>query len=78
MTLHLGPNAGAVSVTAAGATRAVAVEAGGTAQLEVEVPPDAAFVPITVQSSRSFVPARVDPASNDTRRLGCQVRIALG
>ena len=78
MTLHLGPNAGPVRVTAAGETRAVAVEAGGTARFEVDVPPDTAFVPIIVQAPRSFVPARVDPASNDTRRLGCQVRIALG
>ena len=77
LTLHLGPLGGDVLVSVAGEQSAVAVPAGGTARFEASVPPGLGWVPITIQSPAAFVPAEVSSSSNDTRLLGCQVRIGL-
>jgi hypothetical protein len=77
LTLHLGPLAGDVRVVVAGAEHIVAVPAGGVAVLETDVAPGAGLVPVIVQSPTTFRPAEVDPASDDQRRLGCQVRVEL-
>jgi hypothetical protein len=77
LTLHLGPQSGDVRVSAGGHDRLVPVPPGRTVEVMVDVPPGHRLVPITVQSPVSFVPAAVDAASTDTRRLGCQVRIGL-
>jgi hypothetical protein len=53
------------------------VNANDTTVVDVEVPPDLRLVPVTIQSPGRFRPSEVDPSATDTRRLGCQVRIAL-
>jgi len=45
--------------------------------MQLEVPDGLRLVPITVESSTSFRPADVNPGSDDTRPLGCQVRVNL-
>jgi hypothetical protein len=77
LTLHLGPLGGAVLVSVAGETSTVAVPAGGTTRFEASVPPGLGFVPITIQSPGAFVPAEASSSSDDTRLLGCQVRVNL-
>jgi len=77
LTLHLGPLGGDVLVSVGGVKSSVAVPANGTARFEAELPPGLGLVPVTVQSPGAFVPAEVNAASDDTRRLGCQVRVNL-
>lgn len=77
MTLFTGPLTGNVTLTVAGVVHTVSVEAGQTTQLAVDVPRAQRLVPIAVQSSSTFRPSEVDPASADIRRLGCQVRVDL-
>jgi hypothetical protein len=77
LTLHLGPKSGEVVVDIAGKETRVHVNANDTAVLDVEAPPDVRLVPISIQSPGSFRPAEVDPASTDTRLLGCQVRVDI-
>ncbi len=77
LTLHLGPESGDVKVSLAGKEATVRVEADRTADIRLEVPDGLRFVPITVASTTSFRPADVNPASDDTRPLGCQVRVNL-
>ena len=75
-TLHLGPRSGQVHVWFRGEETMVAVPANGTVQLEREVPEGAQLVPVTFQSPTVFVPAETSP-TDDTRQLGCQVRVEL-
>jgi len=77
LTLHLGPLGGDVLVSVAGEKSAVTVPAGGTARFEARVPPGLGLVPITIQSPGAFVPAEASSSSDDTRLLGCQVRVNL-
>jgi hypothetical protein len=77
LTLHLGPESGDVKVSLAGKETTVRVEADHTAEVQLAVPDGLRLVPITVESTTSFRPAEVNPASDDTRPLGCQVRVSL-
>jgi hypothetical protein len=77
VTLHLGPHAGDVRLTVAGKSQTVAVEANGTAEVQIDLPHDQRLVPIRIQSPTSFRPSEVNPASDDARLLGCQVRIGV-
>ncbi len=77
VTLHLGPMSGDVLVSIAGKETRVHVNANDTTVVEADVAPDLRFVPVTIQSPGGFRPSDVDPSATDTRRLGCQVRIAL-
>jgi len=64
-----------VRLDGAGASRTVRVERGQTAEVQLAVPKDARLVPITIQSSTTFRPSEVDRSSEDTRALGCRVRV---
>lgn len=75
LTLHLGPHEGDVRLDGAGSTRTVRVERGQTAEVQLAVPKGARLVPITIQSPTTFRPSEVDRSSDDTRALGCQVRV---
>ena len=77
LTLYTGPLGGPIRVMAAGNERTVHMTPGELTQIVVDVPRGLRLVPITVQSTDFFRPAEVDPASDDTRGLGCQVRITL-
>ena len=48
-----------------------------TRDLVVPVPEGAALVPLSVAPEGGFVPAEVDPASTDTRLLGCELAVVL-
>jgi hypothetical protein len=76
LTLHLGPESGQVHVWFRGEETMVAVPANGTVQFEREVPPGFRLVPVTIRSPTTFVPAEVS-RSDDSRQLGCQVRVEL-
>jgi hypothetical protein len=75
VTLHLGPREGAVRVSIAGQSQSSAIEANGIAEVQMELPHGQRLVPISIQSPTSFRPSEVDSSSNDTRLLGCQVRV---
>ena len=77
VTLHLGPMSGDVLLSIAGKETRVHVNANDTAVVEADLPRDLRLVPVTIQSPGRFRPSDVDPSATDTRRLGCQVRIAL-
>jgi hypothetical protein len=77
LTMHLGPGRGDVRFSVAGEERVVAVEANGSAEVQLVLPHGLRLVPIRVQSPTSFRPSEVDPSSDDTRLLGCQVRIRV-
>jgi hypothetical protein len=53
------------------------VTAGEVREVTVPVPAGSTWVLLAVESSAAFQPAEVDPASSDTRSLGCQVRVEL-
>jgi hypothetical protein len=78
LVLHLGPLSGRVAVSVAGQDYSTHVPANDVAVLEVPLPPGEDLVPVTIASPGFFRPAEVDPRSNDTRGLGCQVRVELG
>jgi hypothetical protein len=75
LTLHLGPHGGDVKIGLPGDEKTVRVEAGGTAEVLVDVPAGHRLIPVTIQSPTSFRPSDVDPRSDDTRTLGVQVRV---
>jgi hypothetical protein len=77
LTLHLGPNTGVVELDVAGKRRTIDVPANGVVKVPIDVPTDARFVSLGARSPVQFIPAEVDPAARDTRRLGVQVRINL-
>ena len=77
LTLYLGPESGDVKLSLAGKEGTVRVERGNTAEVLLAVPAGVRIVPITVESTTSFRPSDVNPASDDTRTLGCQVRVRL-
>lgn len=77
LTLHLGPRAGAVTLSAAGREQTAMVEPNGSTEVQVEVPHGLQLVSLTIQSPTSFRPSEVDPKSDDTRLLGCQVRVRV-
>ncbi len=75
LTLHVGPNGGAVRVTAGGQDYSAVFAPNDTREIAVPVPPGARTVPVRVGAARQFRSVDTDPASDDTRRLGCQVRV---
>jgi hypothetical protein len=77
LVLSTGPMAGEVEVTAGAQTRKVQMAANQIENIAFDLSSDQRLVPLTVRSNVMFRPAEVDPASKDTRGLGCQVRLAL-
>jgi hypothetical protein len=77
LTLYLGPETGDVKMSLAGKDGIARVEAGNTAEVHLAVPAGVGLVSMTIESPTSFRPADVNPASDDTRTLGCQVRVRL-
>jgi hypothetical protein len=77
LTLHLGPAGGSVRVNVAGQESMVGVHANETERFEAAIPSAMRLVPVTIQAPAQFRPSDVDPKSDDTRRLGCQVRVSL-
>jgi hypothetical protein len=77
LTLHVGPISGTVKLSVAGARQDLDMHPNETREIVVPAPPDRPLVSVSVQAPEWFQPVRVDPASGDTRELGCQVRINL-
>jgi hypothetical protein len=77
LTLHVGPNAGAVRLMVDGHDRSVTLARDETRQLEVPLAPAARLVPVVVESAGSFRPSDHELGSTDRRSLGCQVRVGL-
>ncbi|MBM3773055.1 MAG: hypothetical protein FJW27_17570 [Acidimicrobiia bacterium] len=76
-TLHVGPKPTAVSLRVGESREEHSLRAEETRTVRIPLPPGVLRVPIEIQARDSFVPAEVDPASADTRELGCQVRFVL-
>jgi hypothetical protein len=77
LTLFPGPLSGDVRVSVAGAASKVRVEANQIAQFETDLTRGVRLVPVEIQAPGQFRPNDVDSNSDDTRRLGVQVRVAL-
>ncbi len=77
LTLSTGPMSGAVTLSVAGKPFVVDMVGRTDHSVVFELPQGAQIVPLTVESAVMFRPSEVDPASTDTRGLGCQVRIGL-
>lgn len=74
LILHVGRNAGRVSVDIGASHDELDLKEGETREIEQSLDPAVPVVPITVRAFRSFRPADIDPKSDDLRTLGCQVR----
>lgn len=77
LILHVGPNNGRVAVEVANRHLDIDMAANETREVVLPLPPGALTVAMSVRASRAFRPAEADPASDDQRRLGCQVRPRL-
>ncbi len=77
VTVHVGPRPATVSLVVGSKPVELAMSPEETTTVRVALPAGERIVPIEVQSSSSFRPALVDPASSDSRQLGCQVRVVL-
>jgi hypothetical protein len=78
VTVHIGPSGGRCRTSVNGNTQAQPLQPNETRVLRFDrIPPEAVWVPVTVQASHAFRPAAVDPQSRDERLLGCQVQVAL-
>ncbi len=78
LTLHLGPLSGRVAIAVAGRDYSTTVGPNAVTVVEAALPAGVDLVPVTIASPGFFRPHDVDPASSDTRGLGCQVRVELG
>jgi hypothetical protein len=77
LTLFPGPLSGDVRVSVAGKASQVHVDANQIAQFETDLPRGVRLVPVEIQAPGQFRPNDVDSNSDDTRRLGVQVRVGL-
>jgi hypothetical protein len=76
-TLFSGPSGADCTVILSGESQTVKTTPGQTSSVSFAVPADRRFVPLSVQASTFFRPSETDPASTDSRGLGCQVRVGL-
>jgi hypothetical protein len=77
LTLHAGPQDGSIDIDADGARQHVELRPDETRDVQIPLTPRASMVRLTVRAARAFVPAELDPRSDDRRSLGCQVRPVL-
>jgi hypothetical protein len=77
LTLFSGPSSAECTVILPGAPQIVKMTPGQTSTVSFVVPPNQRVVPLSVAASAFFRPSEADPASTDSRGLGCQVRIGL-
>ena len=77
VTLFSGPSGADCTVILSGEPQTVKTTAGQISTVSFAVPPGRRFVPLAVRASTFFRPSDTDPASTDSRGLGCQVRIGL-
>jgi hypothetical protein len=78
LILLIGPQSGHVTLEVGTEHLDVDLAANETREVAVPLASGAVTVPMSVRSSTDFRPADVDRASDDRRRLGCQVRPRLG
>jgi hypothetical protein len=77
LTLFPGPISGDLRVSVAGKPSQIHVEANQVAHFETDLPRGVRLVPVEIQAPGQFRPNDVDSNSDDTRRLGVQVRVGL-
>ena len=77
VTLFSGASGADCTVILSGEPQTVKTTAGQTSTVSFVVPPGRRFVPLAIRASAFFRPSDTDPASTDSRGLGCQVRIGL-
>jgi hypothetical protein len=77
LTLFSGPSGADCTVSLPEPSQTVKMTPGQTSAVSFAVPPGRGIVPLDVAASAFFRPSEADPASTDTRGLGCQVRIGL-
>ncbi len=73
LTLRAGAAPATVRIRANGRTHHVSLPAGGSRQVSLGA---SSLVRMEISTNGGFVPANVDPASRDVRRLGCWIEIA--
>ncbi len=78
LILLVGPDGGHVTLSVGPEHLDADLAANETREVTVPLAPGTVTVPMSVRSSSDFRPADVDRASDDQRRLGCQVRPRLG
>jgi hypothetical protein len=74
LTLHVGANAGPVSIDVADRRLDVDLAAGETRDVVVPLIEGSTVVSLAVQARRAFRPSETEAGSDDRRLLGCQVR----
>ena len=77
ITLFSGPSGADCTVILSGAQQIVKTTPGEASTVSFAVPAGEASMPLRVAASAYFRPSESDPASTDTRGLGCQVRVGL-
>lgn len=77
LTLSTGPMAGDVEVSVGAEPRTVPMRANESQAVTFALPGGQSLVPVRIRSSVMFRPSEVNPASGDSRGLGCQVVFAL-
>jgi hypothetical protein len=77
LTLHVGPNAGAVRITAGETPTELTMAAEETRTVAIPVPAGSKYVRVGAQAARDFRPSDVNQGSADMRRLGVQVRVEV-
>jgi hypothetical protein len=75
--VHIGPGGGTVAMRVGTEQQTLELRPDETREVEFALPPQAAWVAVSVQSSSAFRPADPVRGSEDQRLLGCQVRLTL-
>jgi hypothetical protein len=77
VTLFSGPSGADCTVILSGAQQIVKTTPGEASTVSFAIPAGQLSMPLAVSASTYFRPSDSDPASTDTRGLGCQVRVGL-
>jgi hypothetical protein len=77
VTLFSGPSGADCAVILSGAQQIVKTTPGEASTVSFAIPAGQLSMPLAVSASTYFRPSDSDPASTDTRGLGCQVRVGL-
>ena len=77
VTLFSGPSGSHCTVSLSGESQTVKTTPDETSSVTFDLPAGRRFVPLRVRASAFFRPSETNPASTDSRGLGCQVRVGF-
>lgn len=77
LRFHLGPRSGTVDLTVREEHHSIALSAWQWREIRIPIQSDERFVPLRVFTVEGFRPVELDPASRDSRWLGCFVEVTL-